>query len=57
MRLKKLGGLKTISSNRILPIFEKQLQTLIEHKRKQKPNISLVASTKNGNFLMARNLR
>src|SRR5690625_2439958 len=53
----KIGGLKTRSAYRTLPISEQQFKTLKEHKESQKPNISLVVSTKDGNFMMKRNIR
>ena len=54
---KKIGRLKTKSAYRTLPISEQQFKTLKEHKESQKPNISLVVSTKNGNFMMKGNIR
>lgn len=56
-REKKLTGLKTASSHRTLPISDQQYKTLKEHKERQKPGIKLVVSTKDGNFMMKRNVR
>lgn len=54
---KKLSGLKTRSSYRSLPLSVQQIENLKEHKERQKVRTNIVASTKDGNYLMGGNIR
>ncbi|WP_185819931.1 tyrosine-type recombinase/integrase [Salibacterium salarium] len=54
---KKLGRLKTDSSQRDIPISHQQAEFLKQYKEKQMPKCELVVANSNGNFMMKRNVR